>query len=154
VPVTGERPGDRALLLAAIERSGLCPPSTAAYAVGAVVVSADGLTRDAGHSREVHPQDHAEEVALARLAARAEVAGGTLYTSMEPCSTRRSRLRSCTELAIDMKVARVVFALREPPLLADCKGAALLAAAGVEVVEMAELAGAVRAVNAHLLGPR
>jgi diaminohydroxyphosphoribosylaminopyrimidine deaminase/5-amino-6-(5-phosphoribosylamino)uracil reductase len=154
VPVTGERPGDRELLLTAIERSRRCPPSTTAYAVGAVVVSADGRTTDAGHSREVHPEDHAEEVALARLAARTGTAGGTLYTSMEPCSTRRSRLRSCTEIAIEAQVARVVFALREPPLLADCQGAALLAAAGIEVVEMAELAGAVRAVNAQLLGPR
>ncbi|HEV7655687.1 MAG TPA: dCMP deaminase [Mycobacteriales bacterium] len=154
MPVAGERPGDRALLLAAIERSRRCPPSTTAYAVGAVVLGADGLTHDAGHSREVDPADHAEEVALARLAARAEVAGATLYTSMEPCSVRRSRDRSCTELAIEAGVARVVFALREPPLLADCDGAALLAAAGVEVVEMAELAAAVRAVNAHLLGPR
>jgi diaminohydroxyphosphoribosylaminopyrimidine deaminase/5-amino-6-(5-phosphoribosylamino)uracil reductase len=46
----------------------------------------------------------------------------------------------------------VVFALREPPLFADCHGAELLERAGVEVLELPELAAGVRAVNAHLLG--
>lgn len=150
---TGERPGDRELLLAAVERSRRCPPSTSAYAVGAVVVTADGRARAAGHSRELDPLDHAEEVALARLAAAgADPAGGTVYSSLEPCSTRRSRPVSCTELILAAGVARVVLALREPPLLADCHGIALLAAAGVEVVELADLGPAVRAVNSGLLG--
>ena len=43
------------------------------------------------------------------------------------------------------------FALREPPLFADCDGAELLAGAGVEVVELPALAAAVRTVNSHLL---
>ena len=47
-----------------------------------------------------------------------------------------------------------MFALREPPLFADCDGAELLARAGVEVVELPALAAEVRAVNAHLLGYR
>ena len=45
-----------------------------------------------------------------------------------------------------------MFALREPPLFADCDGAELLARAGVEVVELPALAAEVRAVNTHLLG--
>ena len=60
--------------------------------------------------------------------------------------------RTCTELILDAGIARVVFALREPPLFADCDGAELLTRAGVEVVELPALAAEVRAVNAHLLG--
>jgi diaminohydroxyphosphoribosylaminopyrimidine deaminase/5-amino-6-(5-phosphoribosylamino)uracil reductase len=45
----------------------------------------------------------------------------------------------------------VVFALREPPTFVDGQGAGLLAAAGVEVVEIGELAGGVREVNRDLL---
>lgn len=141
-------PSDPDLLALAVELSRRSPRSTGAYAVGAVVVTATECA--VGWSRATHPHDHAEEVALAALAGPA--AGGTVHTSLEPCSVRRSRPRTCTELILAAGVARVVFALREPPLLADCHGAELLAAAGVEVVERPGLAAAVRAVNAHLLG--
>jgi hypothetical protein len=48
----------------------------------------------------------------------------------------------------------VVFALREPSVFVDCRGAEELAEAGVTVVELPELAGQVRDVNAHLIsGP-
>jgi pyrimidine deaminase RibD-like protein len=142
------RSADLATLAEAVELSRRSPPSPGAYAVGAVLVA--GGRRAVGWSRATDPHDHAEEVALAALAG--DPAGGTLWSSLEPCSQRRSRPRTCTELILAAGIARVVFALREPPLLADCHGAELLAAAGVEVVEVPELAAAVRAVNAHLLG--
>ena len=145
-------PVDRELLLAAVELSRRCPPSRTAYAVGSLVVAADGTELARGHSRETGPDDHAEEVALARLAAGLTAAGGTVYSSLEPCGARRSRPVPCAELIVVAGVRRVVFALREPPLLAPGGGAALLAAAGVEVVEVVDLAGAVREVNRHLIG--
>jgi diaminohydroxyphosphoribosylaminopyrimidine deaminase/5-amino-6-(5-phosphoribosylamino)uracil reductase len=46
----------------------------------------------------------------------------------------------------------VVIAWREPPVFAPGGGAALLAQAGVTVVEIADLAPQARAVNAGLLG--
>jgi pyrimidine deaminase RibD-like protein len=144
--------GDRELLAAAIELSRCCPPSATAYSVGALVVAADGTELARGHSRETGPDRHAEEVALARLAAAGgTAAGGTVYSSLEPCASRRSRPVPCADLILAAGVRRVVFALREPPLLAAGGGAARLAAAGVEVVQLAELAGAVRSVNRHLL---
>jgi diaminohydroxyphosphoribosylaminopyrimidine deaminase/5-amino-6-(5-phosphoribosylamino)uracil reductase len=57
---------------------------------------------------------------------------------------------ACTELVVAAGIARVVIAAREPDLFADCDGVETLAAAGIEVVELAELAGLVRAANAHL----
>lgn len=144
----GPDPSGPAELRAALELARRCPRSPTAYAVGAVVVTATECAL--GWSRATHSHDHAEEVALAALAGPA--AGGTVYTSLEPCSVRRSRSRTCTELILAAGVARVVFALREPPLLADCHGAELLATAGVEVVEVPEMAAAVRALNAHLIG--
>jgi diaminohydroxyphosphoribosylaminopyrimidine deaminase/5-amino-6-(5-phosphoribosylamino)uracil reductase len=44
----------------------------------------------------------------------------------------------------------VVIAWREPDLFVNCEGVALLSAAGVEVVELPELADLARAANAHL----
>ncbi len=144
-------PLDAALLAEAVELSRRSPPSPAAYAVGAIVVGAGpDAPRSVGWSRRHDPLDHAEEVALAAFPG--DPADGTLYSSLEPCSRRRSRRRTCTELILGAGIARVVFALREPPLFADCDGAELLARAGVEVVELPALAAEVRAVNAHLLG--
>jgi diaminohydroxyphosphoribosylaminopyrimidine deaminase/5-amino-6-(5-phosphoribosylamino)uracil reductase len=143
---------DNALLAEAVELSRRCPPSPAAYTVGAVVVGAGpDAPRSVGWSRRYGPLDHAEEVALAAFPG-GDPAGGTLYSSLEPCSRRRSRRHTCTELILAAGIAKVVFALREPPLFADCDGAELLARAGVEVVELPALAAEVRAVNAHLLG--
>lgn len=135
----------------AIELSRHCAPAPFAYSVGSVIVAADGTELSRGYSRETDPAVHAEEVALARVPAGADLAGATLYSSLEPCGVRRSRPVPCALLIADSPIRRVVYALREPPLLAEGGGDALLRAAGFEVVELADLADRVRAVNAHLL---
>ena len=89
---------------------------------------------------------------LAKLpAGDARLRDATLYSSLEPCSTRASRPRSCTELILATPIPRIVFAWREPDLFVDCQGAELLRAAGREVIEVPELAHLVRRTNAHLL---
>jgi diaminohydroxyphosphoribosylaminopyrimidine deaminase/5-amino-6-(5-phosphoribosylamino)uracil reductase len=147
--MTGRPTPDRGWLLAAIELSRSCPVSTSAYAVGAIVVDADGGELARGYSRETNPADHAEELALAKTAG-VDLSRATMYTSLEPCTSRRSRARTCTDLILEAGIRRVVFALREPPTFADCHGAETLHRAGVEVVELTDLADRVRQVNAHL----
>jgi diaminohydroxyphosphoribosylaminopyrimidine deaminase/5-amino-6-(5-phosphoribosylamino)uracil reductase len=143
---------DRRLLRAAIALSNRSPIVNSAYAVGAIVVDAFGGQLAAGYSRETDRYAHAEEAALGKLAG-VDLSAATIYTSLEPCSARRSRPTTCTELIIAAGIRRVVFALREPPVLADCHGVELLRAAGVEVSEVPELADGVRVVNANLLLP-
>ncbi|GAA2900635.1 hypothetical protein GCM10010517_66300 [Streptosporangium fragile] len=129
-----------------------CPPSETAFSVGAVVVDADGREISRGHSREGDPHVHAEESALGKISpGDPRLPGATVYSSLEPCSRRSSRPRTCTRLIIDSGVRRVVLAWREPPVFVDCHGAEELAAAGVTVVELPELAGLAREPNAHLL---
>jgi diaminohydroxyphosphoribosylaminopyrimidine deaminase/5-amino-6-(5-phosphoribosylamino)uracil reductase len=143
---------DLGWLAQAIELARRCPPSASAFSVGAILVAADGRVIATGYSRERDLHDHAEEVALARAAGQsAELAGATIYTSLEPCRTRLSRLRSCSELILAAGIRRVVLAWREPPLFVPGGGAAWLAERGVSVIEVPELAEAARAVNAHLL---
>lgn len=143
---------DRDWLGHAIGLSRRCPPSATAFSVGAVVVAADGSVLAAGYSREGSPQDHAEEAALAKLGpADPRLAGATLYSSLEPCRFRASRPRPCAELIIGAGLRRVVIAWREPPVFAPGGGAALLGEAGVTVVEVPDLAGQARAVNAAVL---
>jgi diaminohydroxyphosphoribosylaminopyrimidine deaminase/5-amino-6-(5-phosphoribosylamino)uracil reductase len=141
---------DRRWLTAAIKLSYDSPVATFAYAVGAIVVDRGGVQLANGFSRETDTHVHAEESALAKLAGT-DLSRATIYSSLEPCSVRRSRPRTCTQLILAAGIGRVVFALREPPLLADCHAVELLRDAGVEVVEIPDLADEVRTVNAHLL---
>ncbi len=144
---------DRAFMLRAIELAGRCPPAESAFSVGAVIVGADGAVLSEGYSREGDPLVHAEESALAKLPADdPRLRTATIYSSLEPCSRRASRPHPCAELILTAGIPRVVVAWREPDLfVTGCEGIALLTAAGVEVVELPELAGAAREVNAHLL---
>jgi len=135
----------------AIELSRRCPPSQSAYSVGAVVVDSDGDELARGYSRERDLHSHAEESALAKLPPGALLASATMYSTLEPCSQRRSRPRTCTELILDAGIGRVVIAWREPGLfVADCRGYELLTGGGVTVIELPELAERARAVNVHL----
>jgi pyrimidine deaminase RibD-like protein len=142
---------DRGWLRAAIDLSRRCTPSPYAYSVGAIVVSAEGTELARGYSRETEASAHAEEVALLRVKSD-DLEDAVLYSSLEPCGVRRSRPAPCAGLIAATAIVRVVFALREPPMLAPGGGAGVLRAAGVEVVEIPDLADEVRVVNAHLLG--
>jgi diaminohydroxyphosphoribosylaminopyrimidine deaminase/5-amino-6-(5-phosphoribosylamino)uracil reductase len=136
----------------AIDLAHQCPPSESAYSVGAVIVDSDGSELARGYSREGDPHVHAEESALAKLApGEPRLAGATIYSTLEPCSQRKSRPRTCTQLILDTGMRRVVIAWLEPSLfVADGQGRELLEAAGVTVAEIPELAGRAREPNAHL----
>jgi pyrimidine deaminase RibD-like protein len=143
---------DRILLTAAVELSRHCPPSTTAFSVGALVVDANTTVLAEGYSRQHDPREHAEEAALAALGPGWRAPDGvTLYSSLEPCSARARHTPTCTELIIAAGIRRVVFAWREPSIFVVGEGAELLRAAGIEVVELHDLAAEVRAVNSHLL---
>jgi diaminohydroxyphosphoribosylaminopyrimidine deaminase / 5-amino-6-(5-phosphoribosylamino)uracil reductase len=143
---------DREWLAAAIDHSRACTPIPTAYCVGAIVVAADGTEIARGYSRETDPTAHAEEVALRRIPPDdPRLTGATVFSSLEPCGVRASRPLPCARLIAATPVGRVVYALREPPLLAAGGGTEILHAAGLEVVELGDLAQEVYAVNAHLL---
>lgn len=147
-----QRAVDRHWLRVAIAEAGRCPPSRTAYSVGAVIVDPAGREIARGYSRESDQVVHAEEAALAKVdPGDPRLAGATIYSSLEPCSARGSRPASCAALIRAAGIPRVVYAWREPALFVDGRGDEELDAAGVEVVQLAELAGEARAVNAHLL---
>jgi 5-amino-6-(5-phosphoribosylamino)uracil reductase len=148
---------DRRFLSWAVELSRLCPPSDSAFSVGAVVVGEDGEVLATGYSREQEDHDHAEEVALRKLAhgkpgSDPRLRHATLYSSLVPCGARASRPVTCVGHIAAAGIPRVVFAWREPRLFTDGEGAEQLRAAGVAVTEVPELAERARAVNAHLVG--
>jgi riboflavin-specific deaminase-like protein len=148
---------DHRFLRWAVELSRLCPPSGSAFSVGAVIVGEDGEVLATGFSREQEDHDHAEEVALRKLAPGTlgpdpRLRHATIYSSLVPCGARASRPVTCVAHIVAAGIPRVVFAWREPRLFTDGEGAEQLLAAGVAVTEVPGLAGRARAVNAHLVG--
>lgn len=143
---------DRKWMQLAIELANKCPPKKSAYSVGAVIVDSQEQELSRGYSRETDVSIHAEEAALGKLRQEdPRLKGATIYSTLEPCSQRKSRPRTCTQIILDTEIARVVIAWREPTLfVADCQGYELLEAAGKEVVEMPEFADQARAANSHL----
>jgi riboflavin-specific deaminase-like protein len=161
--LTGPGGPDRRFLAWAVELSRLCQPSDTAFSAGAVIVSADGEVLATGYSRETDPHDHAEEIALRKLGSvspgpgqsptspDARLRGATLYSSLVPCGMRKSRPVTCVQHIVDAGIPRVVYAWDEPPLFAPGDGADKLRAAGVEVIQIPDLADRAAAVNAGLV---
>ena len=137
-------------LRAAIEESRKCTPDMGSYCVGAVVITADGA-RFTGYTHETSPTHHAEQEALKKaVEAGAELRDATIYASMEPCTTRKSEPKSCTQLILEYGLKRVVFACYEPSKFVRCEGACTLRAAGVDVRVYPDLADEVLQINKHL----
>ncbi|MEV6595726.1 deaminase [Actinoplanes sp. NPDC051346] len=153
---TGASSEDRSWLTAAVEMSRLSPPTSTNYAVGAIIVDRRGSVLATGYTGEIGPRDHAEEAALAKLSVRPgiDLSQATIYSSLEPCTARKSRPGTCTDLILAAGIGRVVLALREPLLFADCHGVESLREGGVEVIEITDLAYLVREINAHVLDLR
>ncbi|GGL97906.1 5-amino-6-(5-phosphoribosylamino)uracil reductase [Streptomyces fumigatiscleroticus] len=155
-PGTGAVPSaaDRHWLALACELAERCPPSRTAFSVGAVVVAADGTELARGYSREGgDPVVHAEEAALAKAdPADPRLVTATVYSSLEPCARRASRPAPCARLILDAGVRRVVTAWREPDtFVPGADGSGVLAAAGAEVLVLAEYEERAKAPNRHLL---
>ncbi len=135
----------------AMDNSRVCQITPTRYRVGAVVVTRDGTEFD-GHTGETAPENHAEEEAIGKaLAAGANLKGATIYSTIEPCTVRKSKEESCTDLIIRHGLDRVVFALREPDRFVRCEGVRRLTDAGVEVSELAAFAADVIRINSHIL---
>ena len=144
---------DRFMRLA-VEQSRRSEPCPTAYRVGAVVVTAKGEIF-AGCTHESRPTSHAEQEAVDKaLTAGAELCGATIYSSMEPCTSRKSEPENCSQLIVRHRFARVVFAMFEPDCLACCDGLSYLRRHGVRVDVMPRFAADCALINSHICGGR
>jgi pyrimidine deaminase RibD-like protein len=100
--------------------------------VGAVVVKG-GIVLASAHRGELGKGDHAEYTALERKLADDSVAGATVYTTLEPCTTRKLPKIPCAERLIKRKVKRVVIGMLDPNPAIRGNGVLLLREHNIEV---------------------
>src|SRR5688500_10608277 len=106
--------------------------------VGCVIVK-NGPSTSLGPGRVIgegyHQQfggPHAEPNALAACTESPQ--GATVYVTLEPCCHTDKKTPPCVPKLIEAKVARVVIGCLDPNPSVNGEGAALLRAAGIEVV--------------------
>lgn len=100
--------------------------------VGVVVVKG-GRRLGAGHRGQTGSGDHAEYGVLEKLLDAVPVAGATIYTTLEPCTTRKHPKVPCADRLIEHKVKRVVVGMLDPDQRITGRGIVRLQNAGIQV---------------------
>ena len=146
-------------LLEALSEAEKCIPTPTAFCVGCVLVARypeqQPVVLARGYSRELPGNTHAEANALekarslspARLSELFPTSADSdkpniddvlthtdVYTTLEPCSVRTSRLAHCAGALVAAKVSRCFIGAGEPDDFVQCEGAQILRAAGCQVV--------------------
>ncbi|CAG8604152.1 10672_t:CDS:2 [Paraglomus brasilianum] len=150
-------PRDVEFMRLAIEQAKLSAPVPTAYCVGAVLINPQTFeTLATGYSRELPGNTHAEECCLIKLSSIdpssiSSFSSLTIYTTMEPCSTRLSGKKSCTELIMASPIKRVVMGVAEPDRFVKCEGVRMLMNEGIEVTIVPGVAEECLSINRHVL---
>lgn len=97
--------------------------------VGVVVVK-EGRILAKAHRGEF-PQCHAEFIALEKKLEDKSLLGATVYTTLEPCTSRNHPKIPCANRLVERKVARVVIGMLDPDNRISGQGQRTLRKAGV-----------------------
>jgi pyrimidine deaminase RibD-like protein len=100
--------------------------------VGAVIVKDDTVLASACHG-DLNPCDHAEFTALELKLEQEALAGCTVYTTLEPCTTRNHPKVPCAARLIERRVGRVVIGMLDPNQEITGRGVIQLRRAGIAV---------------------
>jgi pyrimidine deaminase RibD-like protein len=130
----GDSDLDRRFMETAIEEARKCKAEDGRVhpKVGVVVVK-DGIVLAKAYRGELGEGDHAEYTALEKKLPDAAIAGATVYTTLEPCTSRNHPKISCAGRLIERRVKRVVIGMPDPNPTVHGEGWARLQEANIVV---------------------
>jgi pyrimidine deaminase RibD-like protein len=135
VPAAALAPTEHALMELSVELARRCSsetPGRESPKVGAILVR-DGHVLATAYRGELGHGEHAEYTLLERKLKDVSVAGATLYTTLEPCTTRNHPKVPCAVRIAERKIARVVIGMLDPNPSICGRGVRRLRDAGVAV---------------------
>ncbi|MGH2569510.1 MAG: hypothetical protein ACRDGA_14320 [Bacteroidota bacterium] len=106
---------DDELMRLALQQAAQCKPAREEEPRVGAVLARNGQLVDQVYREETGPGDHAEFALLNKKIRSSDlVVGATLYTTLEPCTTRSHDKLPCAEWIVKKKVRRVVIGMLDP----------------------------------------